>query len=104
MELNFWEVKRRNVSSLRPCPMFCSFIPYTDSGLADDIATCLNLALTQPETAQTNPENYVFFIAHMFHMRGEDDGDEPWSIPRQWDFRFEGQGQNRIFGAFENPL
>ncbi|KAK8122175.1 hypothetical protein PG984_010845 [Apiospora sp. TS-2023a] len=68
-----------------------------------DIAACLSLANSQPGMAQVNPENYIFFIAHMYHLRGED-GNEPWSIPTQWDFKIMGRGRNRILGAFRNPI
>lgn len=37
---------------------------------ADDLAKCIDLAGKRPRVARTNPENYVFFIAHMYHMRG----------------------------------
>lgn len=66
---------------------------------ADDIATCMNLANKEPNTAQANSENYIFFIAHMYHMLGTPDGGEPWFIDKQWDFQFVGKGQNRGFGA-----
>ncbi|KAL2788776.1 hypothetical protein BJX66DRAFT_308231 [Aspergillus keveii] len=66
-----------------------------------DIATCLNLATTDPVSAQHNPENYVFFIAHMYHMFGVEEGNEPWSIHTQWNFDVIGTGQNRIYGAVE---
>ncbi|KAL2802027.1 hypothetical protein BJX63DRAFT_438263 [Aspergillus granulosus] len=66
-----------------------------------DIASCLGLATTDPESAQANPENYVFFIAHMYHMFGDEDGDEPWSIHMRWDFKLTGRGRNRIYGAIE---
>ena len=45
--------------------------------LADDIATCLNLGNIDPARAQRNPENYVFFIANMYHMFGGEEGGEP---------------------------
>lgn len=39
--------------------------------------------MSQPGTAQETPEIFIFFIAHMFHMLGEEDGNEPWSVPIQ---------------------
>lgn len=66
-----------------------------------DIAECLNLANSNPADARVNPENYVFFIAHMYHMRGEPDDDQPWSIQKQWDFAFTRVGGSRIYGAVE---
>ncbi|KAF6823627.1 hypothetical protein CMUS01_10598 [Colletotrichum musicola] len=63
-----------------------------------DIASCLNLPAVD---AQKNPENYIFFIAHMYHLFGESEGTEPWSIDTNWDFAVRGRGQNRIFGAIE---
>ncbi|KAK4038077.1 hypothetical protein C8A01DRAFT_48254 [Parachaetomium inaequale] len=65
-----------------------------------DIADCLRLAGRNPSAARKNPENYVFFIAHMYHMRGGEDGDEPWSIRTQWDFDFPRTGR-RVYGAVE---
>ncbi|KAH8585528.1 hypothetical protein B0O99DRAFT_154103 [Bisporella sp. PMI_857] len=65
-----------------------------------DIATCLNLALRNPAAAQANPENYIFFIAHMFHKYGTPDNNEPWSIQTQWDFHLTGVGGNRVMAAF----
>lgn len=41
----------------------------------------------------------------MFHLFGEPDGDEPWSIPKKWDFRIidggtdKGDKKNMVFGA-----
>jgi hypothetical protein len=35
----------------------------------------------------------------MYHMFGEADGQEPWSINTRWNFELAGNGQNRIFGA-----
>ncbi|KAK4236856.1 hypothetical protein C8A03DRAFT_35239 [Achaetomium macrosporum] len=66
-----------------------------------DIAACINLANTDRASAQSNPENYVFFIANMYHMFGGEDGDESWSIKKQWEFKTTDKGKNRIFGAFE---
>ncbi len=70
---------------------------YAYCDLVDDIGSCLNLA---GEPSRKNPETYVFFIAHMYHMRGADEGNEPWSIPTNWDFKPMGK-VNRIFGAIE---
>jgi hypothetical protein len=64
-----------------------------------DIATCLNLASADPGSARLNPENYVFFIAHMYHMFGAEEGNEPWSIHTQWNFEI--VGQDRVYGAVE---
>ncbi|KAF9873208.1 hypothetical protein CkaCkLH20_09371 [Colletotrichum karsti] len=64
-----------------------------------DIAACQNLARSNPNEAEINPENYVFFIAHMYHLFGVPDANEAWSIPHQWTFRHQGVGQNRVFGA-----
>lgn len=51
--------------------------------------------------AELNPENYVFFIAHMYHMFGVRDEQHPWSIEKQWDFAFTDKSRDRIFGAIE---
>ncbi|KAK8080202.1 hypothetical protein PG997_008020 [Apiospora hydei] len=59
-----------------------------------DIGSCTNLAAGN---AQTNPENYVFFIAHMYHMFGQKDNNQPWSITTNWDF--EVGRENRVLGA-----
>ncbi|GAW12855.1 hypothetical protein ANO14919_022260 [Xylariales sp. No.14919] len=68
-----------------------------------DIAACINIVNSDVTRARRNPENYIFFIAHMFHMRGEEEGEEPWSIHTQWDFQLQGLGQNRVMGAFQPP-
>ncbi|RWA13178.1 hypothetical protein EKO27_g1887 [Xylaria grammica] len=68
-----------------------------------DIAACINVVSSDVTRARRNPENYIFFIAHMFHMRGEEEGEEPWSIHTQWDFQLQGLGQNRVMGAFHPP-
>ncbi|KZL84644.1 hypothetical protein CI238_12874, partial [Colletotrichum incanum] len=75
------------------------------SGAAEkyDIGECMNLNAAK---SRTNPENYVFFIAHMYHMFGvpdEDEPDAPWSIPTQWDFQTT-LGDDPVYGAFSNPL
>ncbi|KAH7311223.1 hypothetical protein B0I35DRAFT_61850 [Stachybotrys elegans] len=62
-----------------------------------DIASCINMAASHK---RHNPETYVFFIAHMYHMRAIPEDSEPWSIPRNWDFHNAGQGSRRIFSAF----
>jgi len=67
----------------------------------DRIADCLNLANSDFESAQTNPESYVFFIAHMYHMLGAEDGNQPWSIHRNWDFELMMMGEKRIYGAID---
>ncbi|KAL3425262.1 hypothetical protein PVAG01_02053 [Phlyctema vagabunda] len=64
-----------------------------------DIAACMNLVRSNENQARVNPENYVFFIAQMFHTFGTDQGNEPWSIPTRWSFGFSGDGGNRIYGA-----
>ncbi|KAK4164603.1 hypothetical protein QBC43DRAFT_288507 [Cladorrhinum sp. PSN259] len=52
-----------------------------------DISDCIKLAKKNPTKAQKNIENYVFFIAHMYHLFGEDEGDnEPVSIKKKWNF------------------
>ncbi|KAK8064882.1 hypothetical protein PG994_007520 [Apiospora phragmitis] len=51
--------------------------------------------------SQRNPENYVFFVAHMYHMYDTKDGDEPWSMSTNWDFEPSGRVQNRVLGAIE---
>ena len=38
--------------------------------LADDLAKFIEFANRDKELAMTNPENYVFFIAHLYHMFG----------------------------------
>jgi len=59
----------------------------TNSGtLADGIAQCLKLGGEDAPKARKNIENFVFFIAYMYHLYGEEDGDEPWSIKKHWDF------------------
>lgn len=70
--------------------------------MPDNIGDCMSL---NAANSRKNPENYVFFIAHMFHMFGEPDEEDPnapWSIPTQWDFQL-GLGNNAIYGAFSNP-
>ncbi|KAL2150897.1 hypothetical protein VTH82DRAFT_5995 [Thermothelomyces myriococcoides] len=57
-----------------------------------DIATCLNLATSDPSSARINPENYVYFIAHMYHLFGTDEDGAPESIPTNWDFQLMGRG------------
>jgi hypothetical protein len=71
----------------------------TDSAWTDDIAECIEFARTNPEVkAQRNPENYVFFVAHMYYLFGEaDDG-----INTNWDFALVRQGTKWIYGA-RNP-
>ncbi|KAI0865291.1 hypothetical protein F4860DRAFT_509835 [Xylaria cubensis] len=64
-----------------------------------DIAACVTLVWAQGETARRNPENYVFFIAHMYHMLGTDEGDVPESIRMNWDFAADGSGQAWVYGA-----
>ena len=68
---------------------------------ADDIASSLDLANSNAANARANPENYVFFIAHMYHMLATDHGNNLWSIPTNWDFSLKGRGANRIYGAIE---
>jgi hypothetical protein len=55
--------------------------------LTDILNEVLTLANENPSDARRNPESYVYFIAHMFHLRGEEDGGEPWSIQHHWDFK-----------------
>jgi hypothetical protein len=62
--------------------------------MAADLGECIGF---NAATKRKNPENYVFFIAHMNHLFGEPDGNQPWSIGRNWDFAV--QGNARIFGA-----
>ncbi|TRX94653.1 hypothetical protein FHL15_004425 [Xylaria flabelliformis] len=66
-----------------------------------DIAACVTLARAQGERARRNPENYVFFIAHMYHMLGTDEGNVPESIRKNWDFAADGSGQGWVYGATE---
>ncbi|KAK0742157.1 hypothetical protein B0T21DRAFT_124691 [Apiosordaria backusii] len=67
-----------------------------------DIASCIDLANRNGAEARQNPESYVFFVAHMYHMLGTPDAEDPdGSINKQWDFKV--QGKDRVFGAFENP-
>ncbi|KAL2867619.1 uncharacterized protein BJX67DRAFT_380966 [Aspergillus lucknowensis] len=95
------QFRRARRSFMRPFTPFMglNFWPVLTSDV-NDIGTCLNLA-SQPQLAQANPENYVFFISHMYHILGEEDDNEPWSIPTNWDFQLMGNGQNRIFGAVQ---
>jgi len=67
------------------------------AGLAEqyDIGKCLNQGRAR---SLINPENYVFFIAHMYHLFGTvepGEENEPWSIATNWDFSL----QNTVFGA-----
>lgn len=55
--------------------------------MADALTECIDLAKKNPAKARLNPENYVFFITHMYHLFGEDEGEDPISIPTNWDFR-----------------
>lgn len=59
------------------------------SVLADLLWDILYGATSRSSNAQLNPESFVFFIAHMFHLRGIADGDEPWSIKKNWDFKLD---------------
>ncbi|CAH0056959.1 unnamed protein product [Clonostachys solani] len=59
-----------------------------------DLGQCISF---NAQKKRTNPENYVFFFAHMTHLFGVADGSQPWSIPNNWDFEI--QGPDRIFGA-----
>ncbi|VBB82073.1 Putative protein of unknown function [Podospora comata] len=63
----------------------------------------LNLASRRSGLARQNPENYVFFVAHMYHMLGQPEGNEPWSIGGNWDFRVTGSGSNRLYAATAPP-
>jgi hypothetical protein len=65
---------------------------------------CINLANRSAEKARKNPENYVFFIAAMFHAFGEDAEDFPESIPKTWYFRILRPTRNtKVFGAADTP-
>lgn len=70
--------------------------------LGDDIAKCLKLALDSPGDAQENPESYVFFIAHMYHLFGNPGGGNPWSIDRPWNFKLTRSNGEAVFGAAEH--
>jgi hypothetical protein len=73
---------------------------------ADDLAQCIDLA-DSAEAAQKNPENYVFFIAHMYHLFGkedEEDPDAPWSIKENWNFEMKIRDKNPVFGATKDGM
>lgn len=58
-----------------------------------------SLKLSQAKQLK-NIENYVFFIAHMYHMRGDPDGTFPWSIDKKWNFEMMTDANgNEVFGA-----
>ncbi|KDN70775.1 hypothetical protein CSUB01_09792 [Colletotrichum sublineola] len=78
-----------------PYPYIAYLIIMLTSDIPDDIAECMKL---KPDDAQANPENYVFFIAHMFHKFGEEDEDEPWSIKKNWDFSMT-RSKPYVYGA-----
>ncbi|KAM7214628.1 hypothetical protein V8F06_010027 [Rhypophila decipiens] len=69
------------------------------------IMKAINMASGDPGKAQRNPESYVFYIAHMFHLFGKPDGNEPWSIPKNWDFHIidggatKGDKKDMVIGA-----
>lgn len=96
MELHSYRQATRNVSP-HEFENGHNTNPRNDS--ADDIASCLRLAQSQPEAARVNPENFIFFIAHMYHLFGQKDGTEPWSIDKNWDFEI--GRRNGVFGAIE---
>jgi len=66
--------------------------------LIDTVFDVLDLASVQPSSAQLNPESYVFFIAHMFHLFGVAEGEEPWSIQKHWTFEVDPE---KLFVAVE---
>ena len=70
---------------------------------ADDLAECIKLSKS-PEAAQKNPENYTIFIARMYHLYGEKDGEEPWSIGKSRNFEIQRRGGNRVFGATQGGM
>jgi hypothetical protein len=77
--------------------MIYMFIDMLTRDLTDGLWDIFDLGI-QPSKAQKNPESYVFFIAHMFHLGGIADGDEPWSIKKNWDFKLD---LPRLFVAVE---
>ncbi|KAI2471680.1 hypothetical protein F4781DRAFT_90224 [Annulohypoxylon bovei var. microspora] len=65
-----------------------------------DLAKCIEIARTNPVVkAQRNPESYVFFIAHMYYLFGEQEDGTGTSIDTNWDFNLIKQGANWIYGA-----
>ena len=77
-----------------------TFFDNADSARIDDIAQCIDAAKDNPvKTARRNPENYVFFVAHMYYLFGEPDGDAGTSIDKNWDFELMVQSGIRVLGA-----
>ncbi|KAM7200806.1 hypothetical protein V8F33_003737 [Rhypophila sp. PSN 637] len=60
-----------------------------------DIVDVYALGPEPGDKAESNPESYVFFIGHMYHLFGKPDGNQPWSIPKNWDFRIIDGGKTR---------
>lgn len=54
------------------------------------MAVFIGWSLTNPLRARRNPENYVFFVAHMYHLFGTPGDTE--GIDRQWDFEMRAFG------------
>lgn len=46
-----------------------------------------------------NIESMVFFIVHMMHLMGTDQGNRPGSIPHNWDFETVVDGGDLTFEA-----
>ncbi|KAK4173150.1 hypothetical protein QBC36DRAFT_61655 [Triangularia setosa] len=69
-----------------------------------DLGACIKLAEQQVQNSRKNIENYIFFIAHMYHLYGEADGEEPWSIKKNWNFQIEyiSNSKDFIYGATED--
>ncbi|KAI1474618.1 hypothetical protein F4774DRAFT_429661 [Daldinia eschscholtzii] len=64
-----------------------------------DLAACIQLAKDDPEKARRNPENYVFFLTHMYYLYGEPSGTDPSSIDTNWDFAPIKKGTDYVYGA-----
>lgn len=68
---------------------FVNFNDMLTRDLTDTLWDNLDLSGRKPSDARKNPESYVFFITHMFHLRGIADGEEPWSIKKNWNFKLD---------------
>lgn len=53
------------------------------------------------DKAVRNPENYVFFVTHMYYLFGEPEDGTGSSIDKNWDFTFQTVDGTNVFGAKE---
>ncbi|KAI0837650.1 hypothetical protein F5Y06DRAFT_270974 [Hypoxylon sp. FL0890] len=61
-----------------------------------DLGQCIDTARTNPVVkARRNPENYVFFITHMYYLFGE----QSEGIDTNWDFGITGRGSKLTYAA-----